>query len=117
MTYLEPTDKDAFKDYPLQKRANHMPESWVQCPLCSGHGGWNLKLNAYRMHGHADTPENRHRFSHFRANCSQCNGWGFVAPDNTACIHKWVQNRNVGRCLNEYKCSGCGKISVVDSSD
>lgn len=117
-TYLEPTDPDAFVDYPKASRSEaEQIGMTVKCPKCKGHGGWNLQLNAYRLHHHPDTPENRHKFSHFRAGCDQCQGYGYVTPDNADCIHEWVHVRNTGNCLNLYECKNCGKKWEIDSSD
>lgn len=116
--YLEPTDEGAFVDFPLKSKPEYAYQSsYVQCPKCFGHGGWNLTLNAYPLRNMADTPENRHNYSHFRAHCGQCNGWGWTSPDNAKCLHEMKHHRNTGRCLNEYKCSKCGKIEEIDSSD
>lgn len=115
--YLNPTDEGAFVDYPMKKPGEPATE---MCPLCKGHGGWNLKLNAYRMApGLKDTPENRHLHSHFRANCSNCNGWGYVVPGSldATCIHDYQFHRNEGNCLNSYRCSRCKKTVTYDSSD
>jgi hypothetical protein len=32
------------------------------------------------------------------------------------CQHDDVRTRNVGNCLNEYRCTKCGRVHVVDSS-
>lgn len=124
---MGPDHPDAFIDFPSveAKRAawdelqNHAPLG--VCPVCKGHGGWNLKLNNYRLRPDmADTPENRHKHSHFRSSCSQCNGWGFV--DNQLdlnCVHTMVRVRHDNvRCLSDYRCSkGCGCEYQIDSSD
>jgi hypothetical protein len=89
----------------------------ILCPQCRGHGGWNLRVNAYSMHGRPDTPENRHRYSHFRAHCDQCGGYGYVRPDDADHIHEWVRVKNIGNCLNLYECKVCKRQREVDSSD
>ena len=116
--YLEPTDEGAFEDHTLLDplKAYELGMT-VLCPQCKGHGGWNLTLNAYPLHGKADTPENRYKFSHFRASCSHCMGWGYVEPKNAYHVHHWVHDRNIGNCLNVLKCSDCGLEWQVDSSD
>ena len=89
----------------------------LMCPRCKGHGGWNLKLNAYPLHDYPDTPENRHRYSHFRASCGSCWGWGYLQKGQT-CAHKWDgPQRNIGHCLTIWTCSLCGAEREVDSSD
>ena len=115
--YMEPTDKDAFLDFPKKERADYLPSDYVECPVCMGHGGWNLSINSYPLHSHADTSENRHLYSHFRTNCNQCNGWGQLDKKNTVCIHTLVHDSNVGNCLNRYKCCKCDHTEVWDSSD
>jgi hypothetical protein len=118
MEYMTRTDPNAFLDYP-PKREKRKGE--VECPKCLGHGGWNLQLNAYALKSkhrdHADTPENRHFYSHFRASCDQCNGWGCVPEADAKCTHEFDGGRNVGRCLHECTCTKCGKKQTVDSSD
>ena len=116
--YLEPTDPDAFVDFPVKDKPTYdYQKGYVVCPKCDGHGGWNLKLNAYPLRGLEDTSENRHKFSHFKSNCGQCGGWGWTSPENTKCIHEMSRYRNVGKCLNEYVCVKCGMIEEIDSSD
>ena len=111
--YLTPGDEDAFLDFPgkLARR-----EGYVECPQCKGHGGWNLRINAYKLHQHEDTAENRHLHSHFRCSCSNCWGHGCVPPEQT-CVHEWERGRSVGRCLTEWVCAKCAETRVVDSSD
>ena len=111
--FLKSTDDGAFVDW--QKKP--IPAGKVECAECKGHGGWNLQLNAYSLHDHADTAENRHLFSHFRCHCMNCNGWGAVEAEQGAHVHTWEWSRNTGNCLNEYKCSGCGRVWEIDSSD
>jgi hypothetical protein len=117
-TFLERTDPDAFVDYPPADPTKAAEIGMtVECPKCKGHGGWNLQLNAYRLHRYPDTPENRHRYSHFLASCDQCQGWGYVTPDNSECIHEWKSRGSIGNCLHLYECKSCGKHRQVDSSD
>ena len=112
--YMDHTHPDAFLDWP--KRS---PEygATKECPRCKGHGGWNLLLNAYNMHGMEDTAENRHKFAHFRQMCGHCYGWGYVAPEEDCPGHDWKHVATIGRCLNRYECIHCQQISDVDSSD
>jgi hypothetical protein len=115
-TYLKPTDPRAFVDHDRMP-ADEAAQSGltVECPQCKGHGGWNLELNAYPLHGKADTPRNRHLFSHFRASCSNCWGWGYVRQEEDH-VHEWNRTRNVGNCQNIWECEVCGKEITVDSS-
>ena len=116
-TYLEHTDAQAFVDFPEVPNPPEYLEAAVLCIKCKGHGGWNLKLNAYPLHQYEDTPENRHRYSHFRAGCSQCQGHGYVKPEDSDHIHEWKWVKNTGNCLNLHECEVCGKTREIDSSD
>ncbi len=110
--FLEPTDANAFVDHPMKPQV----EGCVECPKCKGHGGWNLRLNAYSLHGKEDTPENRHLFAHFRASCNNCWGWGYVEPKNADHVHDW-KPRSIGNCESEWTCATCNEKRIVDSSD
>jgi DnaJ-class molecular chaperone len=84
------------------------------CPVCQGYGGWNLRLNAYGQG------------VHFKSHCSQCNGWGWVLPEDL-CVHTFrelsqteCRERHIthwGTCWHVYECTICGRINSVDSSD
>lgn len=111
--YLDEKSPDAFTDFPeLLRQPDHMKDSH-ECPRCQRHGGWNLKLKAYPLHGLADTPENRHRFSHFRANCPQCNGYGWTNED---CLHDWEPAGSIAMHQPKVRCTRCGQERVYDSS-
>lgn len=116
--YLEPgIDADAFLDHPFMQPAPQYGLTKM-CPRCYGHGGWNLLLNQYPLPvGKENTPENRSKFTHFRAGCSHCNSWGYVRESETCVGHEWVFVRNTGRCLNLHQCKHCGKQWEIDSSD
>jgi hypothetical protein len=116
-TYLDPDHPDAFIDFPAPPAPPEYMGATVECPLCKGHGGWNLALNEYKLHGKEDTPENRHLFSHFRASCSQCQGYGHVRPEDSDHVHEWKWIQNIGNCLNLHECTKCGKKWQIDSSD
>jgi DnaJ-class molecular chaperone len=118
--YIQPTDNDAFVDFPEVKKPNDFDKSLTrihQCQKCKGHGGWNLRLNAYKLHGKEDTSQNRHNFSHFRASCDNCNGYGLVRTIDKDHIHDWKYIKSSGRCLHIYQCSICQAKKEVDSSD
>jgi hypothetical protein len=117
MKYLEPTDPDAFLDFPKKEFNSALAGNDTECPKCFGHGGWNLRINSYPLHGHADTAENRHRYGHFQAHCGQCHGYGWLPASNTKCIHELEYVATVGRCLTRYGCKKCDHTEVVDSSD
>lgn len=117
VNYIDVNHPDAFADYPSPKERPSWAPDYVECPLCKGHGGWNLKLNAYPLHTLANTAENRHNFSHFRAHCIQCGGYGWTTTENSKCIHEFALRARVGNCLNLHKCVKCGKEETWDSSD
>jgi DnaJ-class molecular chaperone len=112
---MDHTHPDAFVDWDHKEPAYGCTK---ECPRCKGFGGWNLQINSYKMPANtADTPENRHKFVHFRAMCSHCNGWGYVSPNETCPGHEWTFEKNLGRCYNRYRCTVCGAQSDVDSGD
>lgn len=117
-TFMTHTDPNAFIDHPMadQEEAKKMGFSCL-CQKCKGHGGWNLELNAYPLRGKDNTPENRHKYSHFRAHCTNCHGWGYVNETCGDHIHEWSFVRNLGNCLNLHRCDTCGKEWEIDSSD
>lgn len=122
MDYLTPEHPQAFFEFPAKElpgdRYPEMAPYNTECPQCKGHGGWNLRLNAYKLPaGYADTVENRHKYVHFQMHCNHCNGWGYVKPEDANHVHDWQHVKNLGRCLNLYKCSICQKEWEVDSSD
>lgn len=116
-TYLEPTDPDAFLDFPSKKEAKPNYGYTEECPKCMGYGGWNLRVNAYPLHHREDNAENRHKHSHFKQSCYHCVGWGFVRPEDADHVHDWHHVKVLGNCLNLYECSVCNKKWQVDSSD
>jgi hypothetical protein len=73
-------------------------------------------LNDYPLRGREDTPENRHRFTHFKSTCPSCYGNGYTY-EVTPCLHQWKEVATVGRCLVKYQCTTCGVYDTVDSSD
>lgn len=118
--YLTPDHPDAYVDFPLkdgESRDKYHPTWTAVCPMCKGHGGWNLKLRSYPLHDKEDTPENRHKYSHFRASCSQCWGWGFVEPGSAdeTCIHDYDQKWEAMHDCR-WTCKKCGKTFMVDTS-
>ncbi|NIN00473.1 MAG: hypothetical protein GTO24_21045 [candidate division Zixibacteria bacterium] len=114
MTKFLPEATD-FTDMEVKDRDHAFgTDDLILCPLCHGHGGWNLKLNAYG--------EGRH----FRSNCRQCNGWGWVKPEDAECIHVFKElgveecrERGIahwGMCFHVYECVNCDRITSADSS-
>lgn len=105
--YMGPDDPDAFLGFPVRENPSKYFSNrpMVHCPVCKGHGGWNLKLKAFRDG------------SHFQCACNQCNGWGWVEQSSTdaTCIHEF-QRVTIGNCLHEETCTKCGETRVVDSS-
>jgi hypothetical protein len=113
--YLSPTDPGAFLDHEKLKPAHGMTK---ECPRCLGHGGWNLRLNAYKMPpGKAFTPANRKLYVHFNASCDHCNGWGYVHPNVTCPGHQWVEIKTIANCLHLMECKVCKAQWEMDSSD
>jgi hypothetical protein len=115
--YMDRTHPDAFVDWPKRLPAHGMT---VECPMCKGHGGWNLALNQYNLPpGYSDISENRHQFSHFRQSCGNCMGWGYVSPEQAAKCngHVWKPFQNLGRCYTRYRCIHCNQTADFDSSD
>lgn len=119
--FLKPSDKDAYLDFPPLNLV--LKDNEKMCPVCEGHGGWNLEIFAYYKsmlrNGMEDNAENRHRNAHFRCSCSHCNGWGKVEMSEMCPGHIWehYSKHEYFRCLNTYKCTLCGKLWEVDSSD
>lgn len=119
--FLKSTDKDAYLDFPPLNLV--LEDDEKMCPVCEGHGGWNLEPFAYyksMIRGKIeDTPANRHTRAHFRCVCSHCNGWGKVKMSEMCPGHIWEHHHKHAyfRCLNTYKCKLCGKLWEVDSSD
>jgi hypothetical protein len=122
--YLTVDHPDAHIDFPS---VDEIRAQWLRllkrepvatCPRCRGYGGWNLEINAYPLRGKEDTRENRHKHCHFRASCSQCNGWGFVDNKRDAeCVHQAEETAHDNvRCLTNYRCTKCDKRWQVDSS-
>lgn len=99
--YLTPSDPGAFEG-----REVLPAPKWeaAMCAQCFGHGGWNLKLNAYGPG------------AHFKALCDNCSGYGWVPASQGSHIHSWRFQKNLGRCYNRYVCE-CGQTQDVDSSD
>lgn len=114
--YLTYTDTDAFTDWP-KMQPNIIFGYTKECNRCNGHGGWNLKLNAYPLHHYENNRENRHRYSHFRAVCDHCNGWGYTSPDESCIGHEWKLNKNLNSYQQQYQCLHCVKSMYVDTSD
>lgn len=124
--YLNRDDPGALVDHPtpadrlVQWQKYHANVTPLLCPKCHGYGGHNLQVNAYALpKGMEDTAENRHKYRHFRASCSQCVGWGYVTDKQDAeCVHQPGPGTATSfRCVTNYRCTKCGKEWSVDSSD
>lgn len=115
-----------FDDIPLRQPPSELTwgyqakGEWVLCPLCKGHGRWNLELNAYG-------PQR-----HFQGACNQCNGWGYVdtaRPQDLTCIHDYQEvgrerrvqlgySGSLFRGEHVWECRHrCGAHKLIDSSD
>ncbi len=103
--YVPFEDALVFLDLPLLSKPEDVPNKRYICPVCKGHGHWNLELDAYG------------KGQHFRAACFQCNGWGWVDEKDKDCVHEFKEIALVGRCLHKMQCSKCGQERTVDSSD
>jgi hypothetical protein len=120
---LEPGDPGAFDDWPQGAidgllKLSHRNGYTKLCPICRGHGGWNLQLAATPLpRGCADTAANRHMLAHRRAKCDHCNGWGWVHPSDHCPRHEFVVARSLGRSLTLYQCAHCGIEREIDTSD
>lgn len=114
MEYLTPESTDAFLDFPDVDRSK-WAKNVIECPICKGHGGWNLRINAYPLHNIPNTVENRHLKANFRSSCGSCWGHGYLQPGQT-CPHEWSVGKKIGNCLHEWICSKCGIKQQVDSS-
>lgn len=116
--YLDTSSPDAFKDIEKKTPTNQYPVTDpVECPVCHGHGKWNLRIDAYGAG------------KHFQAHCSQCNGWGYVnkGSAHAECVHEYKELsqqecndkgiRHYGMCWHVYECTKCGTTMAQDSSD
>jgi RecJ-like exonuclease len=106
-------NEDLYLDFPPVRP---VPEGKKTCAACEGHGGYNVRLNAYPLHRYENTRENRHLHAHFRHGCVNCNGLGYV-PEDQDCVHQWGERRTVGMSQHRYSCINCGSQWTVDSGD
>lgn len=113
--------KDAtnFEGMRIKKRETCLKrgDKVVVCPVCKGHGGWNLEIDAYG------------KGRHFQASCGQCNGWGWVekGSKDAKCVHKYREmsvkeardkgHEHWGMCYHVYECRKCKQVIAQDSSD
>jgi len=103
-----------FSDIPLKQPPVSAGLVHV-CPKCRGHGGWNLRRNAYGPG------------KHFQCGCGQCNGWGFVDESDRLCVHGYreltqaeCRAREIphhGICWHVLECTSCGRRLSYDSGD
>jgi hypothetical protein len=117
-SYLEDaTDFTDLEVQPMPREKSYCrdndPRTFL-CSVCKGHGTWNLIIDAYGPG------------KHFRASCSQCNGWGWVDAEDAACIHddreinreeaKERKLRHEGMFYHLYECTKCHRLVSYDSS-
>ena len=103
--YMTPDHPDAFVDFPSPKASEkYANESYMlragytqECLQCKGHGGWNLKLNAYSLYKMKNTKANRHMYAHSRCVCGNCSGWGLTEPCDHVQVWGPDQGTLVGR--------------------
>jgi hypothetical protein len=93
--------------FPMEAREGYV---MVPCPLCKGHGMWNLELNAYGPG------------RHFQQGCRQCWSWGYVEKGSLdeTCLHEMVEisrppNHRSGEHVDQ--CTKCGRKRSYDTSD
>ena len=120
--YMDHKHPDAFVDFAPPKAPSDLMLKMGYnkvCPMCKGHGGWNLRLNAYRMpDGYEGNPYNRNRYCHFRASCGHCSGWGYVSPEEPCEGHEWARVAGASYMgMSKYVCIHCEKEACRDSSD
>lgn len=102
-----------IKDKPETKYPGLQDMKYL-CPVCLGHGKWNLELNSYG------------EGKHFQQSCFQCNSWGYVREKDYICIHEFKELsqkeckeesiNHYGNCDHVYRCLNCNQIRHVDSS-
>jgi hypothetical protein len=107
-------DATDFTDVPLKQPPGLAGLVHV-CPKCRGHGGWNLRLNAYGPG------------KHFQCGCGQCNGWGFVGESDRHCVHDYQEltpaesrtrgTPHYGMRWHVLECVTCGRCLSYDSGD
>lgn len=120
--FLTQNDKGAFLGMEC-KTPEPEYELTAVCPQCSGYGGWHLTLDAYG------------KGKHFDGSCSNCDGWGYVEPENAGHIHQFVgmdeqaanklrakkglapASYTYGNCCHNSICKICGQYHFIDSSD
>lgn len=100
MKYLDPGTE--FADLPVKPQKPYLNDP-VECGRCRGRGQWVLTLDAYGPG------------KHFLQGCGACWSWGWV--ERGQCLHEWSSGKNVGQCLNQWICTLCDAVRVVDSSD
>ena len=111
--YTDEHHPNAFIDFPPVQPP---PPGRTPCPRCHGHGGWNIRMHAHQVPPkYPDTPENRHRFAHFQAACTNCNGWGHVPEAQGDHAHRWVTLRWTSS-VHTQQCEDCGTLWEVDTS-
>src|SRR5215813_10601905 len=93
-------DATSFFGFPLLPKPEHYPDMVFVCPVCKGHGGWNLRLDAYGKN------------VHFNAHCFQCAGYGWVAERDATCAHDFKDyavpaGHRSG--LHYARCTKCGR--------
>lgn len=100
-------NEDLYLDFPPVRT---VPEGKKTCVVCEGHGGHNVRLNAYPLYGYENTRENRHLHAHFRHGCVNCNGWGYVPSP-------WRLRPPVGREAYPRHVPGQLLLRPVESGD
>lgn len=92
-----------YTDIPVQEPEPDYGKT-IECPVCHGHGKFNLRLNAYG------------KGQHFQGVCQQCNGFGWVGEEDSVCVHKFVEKPSGVMFDHPVECKKCGQRRVYDSS-
>lgn len=66
---------------------------------------------------HASCMEHARKYHAFPAYNHLKNGRCVCCGHSTSCDHTFAYVANLGRCYNSYKCTKCGLVNNVDSSD
>ena len=121
-TFLEIGDKGALLGM-TRKKPEPKYGLMAECPKCKGYGGWHLTVDAYGPG------------KHFDCCCSNCNGWGYVEPENAGHVHEFIgmeegeanefraakglgpAHYTYGNCCHNSICKICGQYRFIDSSD
>lgn len=98
-----------------------IPSGRCRCPVCDG----TYEVGASEYQRKYRNVIAGYNLANDTVRCTNCGGQymfgtpkGHVAPGNTGlgCWHVYT-GTNVGNCLTNYKCVGCGDTYQIDSGD